>query len=216
MHPAGGFATVFTGLVRELPADRPVIGLQLPSLEGTPVSAATIDELAAQYLATIRGIQPDGPYHLLGYSFGGNVVHAAAAQLAAAGEEVAFAGMIDSGPLAAERADGRGPSADVVERELRAALPPGAAEDAPELLEAVRGAVERTVAIRTASHAPVYDGTLTLFAASDGGDEQLAAVWRDLVGADRLVAHRVEGDHAAMVAPRGWAVIGPIVARALG
>ncbi|GAA4918265.1 amino acid adenylation domain-containing protein [Actinomycetospora succinea] len=216
VHPAGGFATVFTGLVRELPADRPVIGLQLPSLEGTPVSAATIDELAAQYLATIRGIQPDGPYHLLGYSFGGNVVHAAAAQLAAAGEEVAFAGMIDSGPLAAERADGRGPSADVVERELRAALPPGAAEDAPELLEAVRGAVERTVAIRTASHAPVYDGTLTLFAASDGGDEQLAAVWRDLVGADRLVAHRVEGDHAAMVAPRGWAVIGPIVARALG
>ena len=126
--------------------------------------------------------------------------------------------MIDSGPLDAERADGRGPTADVVERELRAALPPGAAEDAPELLAAVRSAVERTVAIRTNSHAPVYDGRLTLFAAAgpDGTDaERLADAWRDLVGPDRLVAHPVEGDHAAMVAPRGWAVIGPIVADAL-
>ncbi|WP_420791761.1 amino acid adenylation domain-containing protein [Actinomycetospora callitridis] len=221
VHPAGGFATVFTGLVRELPSDRPVIGLQLPLLEGSPVPATTIDELAASYLETIRGIQPKGPYHLLGYSFGGNVVHALAALLADDGEEVAFTGMIDSGPLAAERADGRGPSADVVERELRAALPPGAAEDAPELLAAVRSAVERTVAIRTNSHAPVHDGRLTLFAAAgapgtDGTDaERLADAWRDLVGPDRLVAHPVEGDHAAMVAPRGWAVIGPIVADAL-
>ncbi|MFC5141511.1 amino acid adenylation domain-containing protein [Actinomycetospora rhizophila] len=219
VHPAGGFATVFTGLVRELPADRPVLGLQLPSLDGAPVEATTIDELAAEYLATIRGIQPAGPYHLLGYSFGGNVVHSLAALLAAAGEEVAFAGMIDSGPLAAERADGRGPSADVVERELRAALPPGAAQDAPELLATVRAAVERTVAIRTASHAPRHDGVLTLFAASRGAEgsdaEQLAAAWRDLVGAGHLVAHRVEGDHAAMVSPAGWAAIGPVVARAL-
>uniref|UniRef100_UPI0035A19849 amino acid adenylation domain-containing protein n=1 Tax=Actinomycetospora flava TaxID=3129232 RepID=UPI0035A19849 len=218
VHPAGGFATVFTGLVRELPADRPVIGLQLPSLDGAEVAAATVDELAESYLATIRGIQPAGPYHLLGYSFGGNVVHSLAALLAARGEEVAFAGMIDSGPLAAERADGRGPSADVVERELRAALPPGAAEDAPELLAAVRRAVEQTVAIRTASHAPTYPGTLTLFAASEGAEgdgEQLVAAWRSLVGAERLVAHQVEGDHGAMVSPRGWAAIGPVVARAL-
>ncbi|WP_373695075.1 amino acid adenylation domain-containing protein [Actinomycetospora aeridis] len=219
VHPAGGFATVFTGLVRELPADRPVIGLQLPSLDGTPVAATTIDELAGTYLATIRSIQPEGPYHLLGYSFGGNVVHALAALLTAQGEEVAFTGMIDSGPLSAERADGRGPDADTVERELRAALPPGAAEGAPDLFAAVRAAVEQTVAIRTASHAPRYDGRLTLFAASratDGGDgERLAEAWRELVGADRLVDHRVEGDHAAMVSAQGWAVIGPIVARAL-
>lgn len=228
VHPAGGFATVFTGLVRELPADRPVLGLQLPSLDGAEVTATTVDELATEYLATIRGIQPTGPYHLLGYSFGGNVVHAAAAQLVAAGEEVAFTGMIDSGPLAAERADGRGPSADVVadaaqrssiiDAELRAALPPGAAQDAPELLATVRAAVERTVAIRTASHAPRYDGTLTLFAATRGagGDaDALAAAWRDLVGAGRLVVHPVEGDHAAMVSPRGWSAIGPLVARAL-
>ncbi|MDD7940431.1 amino acid adenylation domain-containing protein [Actinomycetospora lutea] len=218
VHPAGGFATVFTGLVRELPADRPVIGLQLPSLDGAAVTAPTIDELAAEYLGTIRGIQPAGPYHLLGYSFGGNVVHALAAQLVAAGEEVAFTGLIDSGPLAAERADGRGPDADAVEAELRAALPPGAAQEAPELVETVRAAVEQTVAIRSASHAPRYDGVLTLFAAAQGAEgdgAQLAAAWRELVGAERIVAHHVEGDHAAIVAPRGWAAIGPVVARAL-
>ena len=33
------------------------------------------------YVDTIRGVQPSGPYHLLGYSFGGNVVAAMAAQL---------------------------------------------------------------------------------------------------------------------------------------
>jgi len=59
---------------------------------------------------------------------------------------------------------------------------------------------------------------VTLFAASGatGADgERLAEAWRDLVGPDRLVVHQVEGDHGAMVAPRGWAVIGPIVSDAL-
>ncbi|MDN5917008.1 MAG: AMP-binding protein, partial [Pseudonocardia sp.] len=219
VHPAGGFATPFTGLVRELPDERPVIGLQLPSLDGSPLGAATIDELAAGYVETVRAIQADGPYHLLGYSFGGNVVHAMAAQLAATGADVAFTGLIDSGPLSGDGGPGA-PDPLVLEREVAAALPAGLAAAAPELERAVRDAVGQTLALRLRSRAPEYPGALTLFAATGSragngrtGDE-LERAWRPATGG-RLAVHHVDTDHGGMVSPRGWAVIGPILAAAL-
>ena len=52
--------------------------------------------MAADYLKHIREVQPHGPYRLLGWSLGGNVVHAMAAQLQNEGEEVELLVMLDS------------------------------------------------------------------------------------------------------------------------
>ncbi len=41
----------------------------------------SLEEMAADYLKHVREVQPHGPYRLLGWSLGGNVVHAMAAQL---------------------------------------------------------------------------------------------------------------------------------------
>ena len=43
--------------------------------------------MAADYLKHVREVQPHGPYRLLGWSLGGNVVHAMAAQLQNGGKK---------------------------------------------------------------------------------------------------------------------------------
>ncbi|WP_433657696.1 AMP-binding protein [Nocardia sp. CA-128927] len=103
VYPAGGFAWQFLPLAGRLAADRPVLGLPLPSLDGAESPTAVIDETVERCIAAVRAEQPSGPYHLLGHSFGGNVAHAMAARLAAAGERVAFVGLIDTVPLTACR-----------------------------------------------------------------------------------------------------------------
>jgi thioesterase domain-containing protein len=91
VHPVSGVAWCYTGLRRHLPADRPIYGLQV-DLGHRPADTA---ELVASYLRRIRAIQPHGPYHLLGWSLGGNIAHAVAAEL---GDEVAVLALLDSYP----------------------------------------------------------------------------------------------------------------------
>ncbi|MFJ9938094.1 amino acid adenylation domain-containing protein [Streptomyces virginiae] len=97
-HPASGFAWQYTGLLRHLDPDRPVYGLQSPGLAGELPEVGDVAELAELYLAEIRTVQPQGPYHFLGYSFGGTVAHTLAALLQERGEEVAFLGLLDAYP----------------------------------------------------------------------------------------------------------------------
>ncbi|MFD6471331.1 amino acid adenylation domain-containing protein [Streptomyces goshikiensis] len=101
-HPASGFSWQYTGLLRYLDADRPVYGLQSPGLSGPQPDAADVAELAEVYLAQIRSVQPQGPYHFLGYSFGGTVAQTLGAMLQERGEEVAFLGLLDAYPPEAE------------------------------------------------------------------------------------------------------------------
>nr|WP_256107305.1 non-ribosomal peptide synthetase [Streptomyces sp. ODS05-4] len=97
-HPASGFAWQYTGLLRHLDPDRPVYGVQSPGLAGEPPEVADVAELAERYLAEIRAVQPHGPYHFAGYSFGGTVAHTLTALLQERGEEVAFLALLDAYP----------------------------------------------------------------------------------------------------------------------
>jgi thioesterase domain-containing protein len=55
-----------------------------------------MEDLAARYLEEIRRLQPSGPYHLLGYSFGGLLAFEIAQQLHAAHQHVELLGMVDT------------------------------------------------------------------------------------------------------------------------
>ncbi|WP_171048078.1 non-ribosomal peptide synthetase [Nocardia cyriacigeorgica] len=210
VHPVGGTAWQFAPLARLLRADRPLVGLQAPTLSGQHIGARTLDELAARYLETVRRIQPHGPYRLLGYSLGGNIVHAIAAALEAAGEDIAFVGLIDSHPLAnlAEQA-GRS-LADQAELDR---LLPELPEDAPELADAIRAAARSLLVLVPASTTPRYRGPMALYAADPGGDSartdaQLAG-WR-AAGA-RLVVRRLPYSHFDIVSPQGWAEVAALL-----
>ncbi|MGW1973964.1 amino acid adenylation domain-containing protein [Streptomyces sp. NPDC001889] len=97
-HPASGFGWQYTGLLRHLDPERPVYALQSPGLTGELPDVADVAALAELYLAEIRAVQPEGPYHFLGYSFGGTVAQTLAALLQERGEEVAFLGLLDAYP----------------------------------------------------------------------------------------------------------------------
>uniref|UniRef100_UPI0035E3D90D non-ribosomal peptide synthetase n=2 Tax=Gordonia paraffinivorans TaxID=175628 RepID=UPI0035E3D90D len=97
VHPAGGLAWFYGGFAQYI-ADRPIYGLQDPHVVNGEPSASDAEELAARYVDEIRQVQPNGPYHILGWSIGGIIAHAMATRLQAAGEEVAYLGIMDSTP----------------------------------------------------------------------------------------------------------------------
>jgi amino acid adenylation domain-containing protein len=98
VHPSGALGWSYSALLRHLPPDRPVYALQSRGLEPGDAPATTMAELAADYLAQLRAVQPHGPYLLLGWSFGGVAAHAMATGLQELGEEVALLVMLDSLP----------------------------------------------------------------------------------------------------------------------
>ena len=95
IHAAFGSILFAHDLVRHLKSDRPVYGIQAPPLNGTLNGYLTIEAIAANYLAEIRRVQPQGPYLLAGYSFGGWVAFEIAQQLGAQAQSVSFLGLID-------------------------------------------------------------------------------------------------------------------------
>ncbi len=94
VHPAAGLAWAYTGLAQHL-GDRPVYGLQLPTLSGGD-TAASIGALARRYADEIRRVRPRGPYHLLGWSLGGIVAHAVAVELQRDGATVDTLALLDT------------------------------------------------------------------------------------------------------------------------
>ncbi|WP_329363309.1 amino acid adenylation domain-containing protein [Streptomyces sp. NBC_01483] len=98
VHPGFGISWSYIGLAAHLPADQPLYGLQARSLRQTGALPESVEEMADDYLTYIRSVQKSGPYHLLGWSFGGLVAHAIAARLQEQGEEVALLAMLDSYP----------------------------------------------------------------------------------------------------------------------
>ncbi|MFI9122352.1 amino acid adenylation domain-containing protein [Streptomyces bikiniensis] len=111
VHPAAGIAWSYAGLTGPLGTDQPLYGLQARGLDGSRVLPGSIAEMAADYVTRIRTVQPTGPYHLLGWSFGGVVAHEMAVQLQRAGEEVGLLAVLDAMPLAAPADDGPDPDA---------------------------------------------------------------------------------------------------------
>ncbi|MFD3519137.1 amino acid adenylation domain-containing protein [Streptomyces sp. NPDC058653] len=110
VHPAAGIAWSYAGLTGPLGTDQPLYGLQARGLDGSQVLPGSVAEMAADYVAQLRTVQPAGPYHLLGWSFGGMVAHEMAVQLQRAGEEIGLLAVLDAIPPTP--ADGTPPAPD--------------------------------------------------------------------------------------------------------
>ncbi|MFD9871553.1 amino acid adenylation domain-containing protein [Streptomyces niveus] len=117
VHPAAGIAWSYAGLSGPLGTDQPLYGLQARGLDGSQVLPGSVAEMAADYVAQLRTVQPAGPYHLLGWSFGGIVAHEMAVQLQRAGEEIGLLAVLDAIPAtpADEDSTGAGDGGDGAE-----------------------------------------------------------------------------------------------------
>ena len=87
-HPAGGSTVVYEPLLKRLPADTPMYGLE--RVEGS------IEERAAEYVPKLMEMNGKGPFILAGWSLGGVLAYACAIGLRKAGADVRFVGLIDT------------------------------------------------------------------------------------------------------------------------
>ncbi|WP_158708263.1 non-ribosomal peptide synthetase [Streptomyces sp. NRRL S-455] len=118
VHPGSGMSWCYSGLVRHLPADIPVYGIQAAGLDGDGRLPATLEEMAAEYADLVQEAQPQGPYRLLGWSLGGNVAFAMAGELRARGQEVELVAFLDAYPRRAAQGE-ETPLAEVFAHNLR-------------------------------------------------------------------------------------------------
>src|SRR5262249_44438874 len=84
-------------------AQRPIYGLQAPGVTLDVPFAGSVEEMAEDYVNAMRRVQPKGPYHVLGWSFGGVVAYAIACRLQQMGERVTLLAIMDSYPSTDER-----------------------------------------------------------------------------------------------------------------
>jgi nonribosomal peptide synthetase DhbF len=96
IHPGGGTGTVYQNLKDALPEDYPVWALQARGLEDHELPHANVTEMATAYIQAIQAIQPEGPYHLLGWSFGGTIAQEMTVQLEALSQQVSLLVLLDS------------------------------------------------------------------------------------------------------------------------
>jgi thioesterase domain-containing protein len=96
VHPIGGNVLCYASLAHYLGNEQPFYGLQARGLIGKQKPRMTIEEMAADYLEAIRSVQPEGPYYLGGWSFGGIVAFEMAQKLHSWGEQVALLALIDT------------------------------------------------------------------------------------------------------------------------
>jgi amino acid adenylation domain-containing protein len=96
VHAIGGQVLGYYHLARRLGPDQPFYGLQAPFLTEIGDETQSIERMAAGYVDAVRSMQPEGPYLLGGYSYGGYVAFEMARQFRGVGEDVALLAIMDT------------------------------------------------------------------------------------------------------------------------
>jgi thioesterase domain-containing protein len=93
--PGPGSAFPYFRLASLLGAEQPFFGLEDPRMGTGPGDLEGVEALAAYHIEGLRKVQPQGPYLLGGWCFGGLVAFEMARQLTLAGDRVGLLALID-------------------------------------------------------------------------------------------------------------------------
>jgi thioesterase domain-containing protein len=237
MHPGGGLSWSYSGLMRHLPGERPIYGLQARGIMQPHMAPHTLEEMAGDYLTFVRKVQPTGPYHLLGWSFGGLVAHAMATRLQHEGETVALLAVLDGYPIEASQLPQEEPDFDggkLLADQLRAlgyyrGDGPLQIASALELLrkggDILSNLEEHQVAaiiqvMKTNSRLArnfrpqLFTGDMLVIAATRGEVAPATDRWIPYVGG-KIAVHEVDCEHVHMMQPAPLAKIAAVLAREL-
>lgn len=91
IHPIDGNVLCYKALSEKLVIKGPIYGIQACSNH----ALKSVEELAKYYLALILKVQTDGPYRIVGASFGGLIAFEVSKLLESSNRKVALLGMID-------------------------------------------------------------------------------------------------------------------------
>ncbi len=98
VHGLGGAVLRFAELARHMAPDQPFYGIQPQGINGDAPVLDDVGQMAARYIRELRKFQPEGPYYIGGYSFGGLVAFEMARQLKKDGAEIGLVALLDTYP----------------------------------------------------------------------------------------------------------------------
>ncbi|MFD6985725.1 condensation domain-containing protein [Streptomyces sp. NPDC059956] len=208
--PALGLSWCYTPMSRWLADGFPIYGLQSRGIRGDGPVGQTLTDIATDFVGELRRIQPNGPYQLLGWSSGGNVAHAMAVMLEAAGEEVSMLALLDSYPWDGEQTDAaqnvETPEVDeqLTTEELRRVLQasPGTAAAIPaEYLPALAQVFASNRSALLQHRSGCFGGDVLMFTAADSVEQGMdPSSWQKFVDG-RLKTWSVSGNHYEVFGP---------------
>jgi amino acid adenylation domain-containing protein len=215
MH--AGSVRFYRDLARRLGPDQPFYVLETQGLEDTQCRHTRVEDIAGHYLKDVWRRQPEGPYFLGGYGFGGQVAFEMAQQLQAQGHTVALLALFDayaSGkPKATPHATSLRDKASrfgqriyhYVENLFRLGpteMLPYMLETAKEARRAVKGETQKANSLIIPGYMPrVYPGRVTLFRTSKqpaGYDDDPHLGWEGLA-AGGLEVYEIPGYYGSIL-----------------
>jgi nonribosomal peptide synthetase DhbF len=217
IHDAGGFSWPYSKLIRHIPPEHPIYGLQARNLTQRARRPRSIDEIAEDYVGIIRKIQPSGPYNLLGWSFGGLVAHAIATQLQEAGEQVGMLALLDSypmhreGALAALEDDNENLAINPIMNLLDVLRREGLSTLKEHHYEAIMDTFKNNTRLARTFEPQRFDGAVSLFVAMAGEAKPPIEGWKPHISGEIRV-HPIDCAHDNMMDPGPAAKIGAVLA----
>ncbi len=227
VHGVGGNVVGFRDLARHTGEDQPFYALQPQGLDGKRPCLASIHEMAERYIQEIRRVQPQGPYRIGGYSFGGLVAYEMAQKLKAKDEEVSLLALFDTYPgkmesrVSALRNLRKLPFKEaatfLIKKGGFVLMTLGKRIELQMLPKPLR-AVQRACAKAAAGYdVQPYDGVVTLFRVKEKSagslDDPYAIWWRMAAGGVDL--REISGDHLSLLKEPQVRFLGEELARAL-
>ena len=96
-HGGGGLGWAYFSFVTHV-KDRQAYALQSRGADGTAPLVESVDEMVDHFIEEMLKVQPEGPFNLVGWSYGGTLVQAIAEGLDRRGHEIAITAILDSQP----------------------------------------------------------------------------------------------------------------------
>jgi len=96
VHGSGLNLLMFKPISKHFTDDQPLYGIQAIGISKQVPVPDTLEEVAAYHIRELLRVNPEGPYCLAGYSYGGYIAYEMTKQLTAVGREVKFLGMVDT------------------------------------------------------------------------------------------------------------------------
>ncbi|MFD6922513.1 amino acid adenylation domain-containing protein [Streptomyces sp. NPDC059944] len=199
-HGGGGLGWAYYSFVTHL-QDRPAYALQSRGSDGVDTLASSAKEMIDDYVTQILDTQPEGPFNLIGWSYGGTVVQAVADALDRLGHQVALVAILDAQPgghgfrevhAGKDSADYRAELEDDFTQYIRLGGRQG-------FLDTMADVLANNAALMMDFTSPAYRGDVLYFNAAQE-DTSYAHLWRPYVQGT-LDVHTMNATHHEMHMP---------------
>ncbi|WP_331738462.1 non-ribosomal peptide synthetase [Streptomyces sp. NBC_00069] len=213
-HGGGGLGWAYFSFAPHV-QDRKAYALQSRGSDGVDSLVGSVAEMVEDYVAEMLKIQPEGPFHLVGWSYGGTVVQAVADALDRLGHEISLVAILDSQP------GGHGWTeihANKTLAEYRSELEDFfgqyiGTDNRQEFLDTMSKVLANNSNLMMDFESPVYRGDVLFFSATLQ-DEQYAHLWRPYVTGS-IEVHDVHATHHEMNMPASVAEVFEVINRKL-